>query len=65
MPKRVPVTTFMTADRVPMFAVSTLCGQSWAGMVLSNDMAVQMRRALSHAEDCELCEQRWAVLNGG
>ncbi len=62
--KRVPVSTYLVEDRgVPMFKVGTLCGQGWMGMLMSNDIAVMMRRALSHAEECALCEARWALLS--
>lgn len=62
MSKRVPVTCYINHGAGLYFTVAALCGQTWMGMVMSNDMAIVMRRALSHAEDCEMCSERWAVL---
>jgi hypothetical protein len=62
--KRVPVTTYLVEDRgVPYFRVHTLCGQGWMGRLMTEDTAIITRRALSHAEECALCEARWRELS--
>ena len=38
------------------FVVSTPCGESWAGMTNSDDLPIQVRKALSHAESCSACK---------
>lgn len=42
--------------------VTTLCGQGWSGMVATDDLAIQVRRALDHAAGCAACARRWKVL---
>jgi hypothetical protein len=47
------------------FAVSTPCGESWAGMTNSDDLAIQVRKALGHADACGMCAEIDAALRGG
>lgn len=61
--RRVPVTAYTTGTAVETFAVRALCGRSWSGMTNTPDLEINMRRALQHAEDCDACIDRWALLN--
>lgn len=35
--------------------VTAPCGESWVGMTSTDDLAIQVRRALAHYPDCQGC----------
>lgn len=53
--QRVPIAVSMQATQLPMHLVATLCGKSWTGMTHSDDLVIQVRRALEHAMSCADC----------
>jgi hypothetical protein len=55
MTTRVPVTVRAVDEMY--FAVSTPCGQSWAGMTATDDLQIQVRKAIKHAQDCMQCKE--------
>jgi hypothetical protein len=36
--------------------VKTPCGESWVGITTSDDLQIQVRRALDHVSTCEQCQ---------
>lgn len=48
---------------VDSVSTSTLCGLSYLGMRHTPDIEIHVRKALEHADTCEMCKARWAYLN--
>jgi hypothetical protein len=47
------------------FVVTTPCGKAWTGMTHSNDLPIQVRKALEHADSCATCAEINAATQGG